>query len=674
MNERRKRLVLAQLKEDLRPEIRKSFTMLWEALGNQRPMFTRALIPGMFGIISTRLTSDGRTIEGKLRPSEKMCMDVFYSMIVTEYHATKKLNKVERYTIEGLSQIIHDSQGRGEAFYKMLDKDLRERFKEDPENEKAPGLVFLGHVSHLFGLMASLLKFPTTAIYEDERNRMALALMEYLSKPDENGNIRREMYFRYVQYLVDLHAEIKNYQEAGITQLLEVDMLEWSDDIVEARGEFPREMERERKERLYQNANSFFTSGQDWERAITMCEKLAQYYRNDAYDYEKLADVLKQEAELFRKIANAPRFYPSYYRVLFKGEFPEEKDGNEYVYRGGRMEKVMNFSQRIKRKYPSAKLVMRWNPKESDLKDNKQVIAIVTLKLPACKTVISNGLATAKMEREVKALHSNSRVTKEVVEYYENNSRSVFLYEKPEQRSKDKKPANEFKELWVRQHFLVTETEFPTVKRRSKVEARKEIMLSPIENAACMVHEKNQHISKEIQEVHKAAKLTDSSGKQSLSSSNKLPKVELKEHKHGGSKGSSTLATPRKIDRTSKLMRVKLERNSKLNQSAKSQTKVPVNKLSQALAGTIDAAVNGGTKLFCEAFLTPAYRKEHKLPEDLEKIRTLRRRLKEQVAILRDGLSLFKSVCPTEYVPLLQHLLATYAKMEASIQRYYEFQ
>lgn len=49
------------------------------------------------------------------------------------------------------------------------------------------------------------------------------------------------------------------------------------------------------------------------------------------------------------------------------------KDGSEYVYRGGKMEKVMNFSQRIKRKYPNSKLVMRSEPKEKDLEENKQV-------------------------------------------------------------------------------------------------------------------------------------------------------------------------------------------------------------------------------------------------------------------------------------------------------------
>ncbi|GAB5361492.1 hypothetical protein AAMO2058_000717900 [Amorphochlora amoebiformis] len=654
MNKKRRRLVQRQLGEDLREGVRKSLTALWKSLGDRRPIFTRELLPGLFGIIATRLSSDGKGIEEKVGASQKMCMDMYYSMITTEYRVSKKLNKVERYTIDNLSQIIHESQGRGDLFFEMIEKDLQERFDADPPNQKEPGEVFLKSVSHLFGLMSSLLKFPTTAIYEDERTSMALALMEYLSKKDERGNIRREMYFRYVQYLVDLHAELKNYQEAGIVQLLEVDMLRWSEDIVEARGDFPREAERDRKERLYQNANSFFTSGQDWERAIAMCEKLEKYYRHDVCDYHRLADVLKQEAQLFSKIVDSPRFFSSYYRVLFKGDFADEDDGSEYVYRGGRMEKVMNFSQRIKRKYPSAKMIMRWDPKPKELEESKQLIAIVTLKLPSWDVIVDKRLASAEEVKAYAKLSGNPRVKEQVLEYFHNNRRSVFLYEKPEQKAKEKKPANEFKDLWVRQHFLSVDTPFPTVRRRIKVCSRREFMLTPIENATAIVLEKNTQIKKEIEQVRRAANLQPVANNRNGST-----EIQNRSENH---LVVPTLRTPAATPRLT---------SGTGSGSSIGEEKVQVNRLLSLLQGTIDAAVNGGTKLFCEAFLSAEGRSAQGDEKVSERVEIMQKMLKEQVVVLKAGLALFGRVCPEEYFPLLKHLMTTYDRMSKSMEKYY---
>jgi len=46
---------------------------------------------------------------------------------------------------------------------------------------------------------------------------------------------------------------------------------------------------------------------------------------------------------------------------------------------------------------------------------------------------------------------------------------------------------------------------------------------------------------------------------------------------------------------------------SNVNTPASETKKVEVNGLLALLQGTIDAGVNGGTKLFCEAFLTEGY-------------------------------------------------------------------
>jgi len=123
--------------------------------------------------------------------------------------------------------------------------------------------------SQMYELMSSLLKFPGTEIYEDERTSVALKLMNYL---EETGHVRKEMMSRYVQYLVDLHLGLGNFVEgkciadmwqcdrlftgyvrgvapsaAGMTQLYQIKILDWSDAMLDAQGSMPSEPERARK-------------------------------------------------------------------------------------------------------------------------------------------------------------------------------------------------------------------------------------------------------------------------------------------------------------------------------------------------------------------------------------------------------------------------------------------
>ena len=64
---------------------------------------------------------------------------------------------------------------------------------------------------------------------------------------EESGHVRKEMASRYVQYLVDLHVGLGNFVEAGMAQLYQLKMLEWTDGEVESQGLIPAESERARK-------------------------------------------------------------------------------------------------------------------------------------------------------------------------------------------------------------------------------------------------------------------------------------------------------------------------------------------------------------------------------------------------------------------------------------------
>merc|ERR1711871_1095704 len=100
-------------------------------------------------------------------------------------------------------------------------------------------------------------------------------------------------------------------------------------------------------------------------------------------------------------------------------------------------------------------------------------------------------------------------------------------------------------------------------------------------------------------------------------------------------------------------------------------SKLQVNSLLSLLQGTIDAAVCGGSKLFCEAFLVPEYLQS--TSDDARRhVSELRERLGVQTGILREGLDLFGQLCPAAYKPLLEHLNKTYGEMVESLKTKYQ--
>jgi dedicator of cytokinesis protein 3 len=404
--------------------------------------------------------------------------------------------------------------------------------------------------------------------------------------------VRKEMTSRYVQFLVDLHAGLGNWVEAGIAQLYQINVLEWGDEKLEAFGNFPAELERERKERLYKAAISFFKQGEDWERAIAVSEELRRYYETVSFDYEALAQTLADEAELFRSIVSRPRYYQTYYRVCFYGNFPDDIKEKDFVYRGVKLEPVMDFTSRIKKKYPDAKLHMSVDPPSSDMRaKNPLIIGVNALHVEKEESL---KLRNRTMD-EIKSVTGIGRpMPPGVSNYRYNNDVCVFSYTKAVQKSAEEKPKNEFQDLWVQKTYVTTAASFPCNRRRVEIVGKREVMLSPIENAIDSVQEKNEDVMAKTEDVTK-----------------------------GGDVGP----------------------------------------LSMVLNGAIDAAVNGGTSKYLEAFLSPKYCQEHPDAVSLQRVRALRDALTLQHELLGRGLEVFGKSCGPQLQGLHQHLGAGLERM-----------
>jgi hypothetical protein len=121
-----------------------------------------------------------------------------------------------------------------------------------------------------------------------------------------------------------LHCNAENYIEAGFTLKLYADMLSWDNDTLTfLPHDNNGQPEWKRKEKLYQQIISYFDKGKCWEKGVPLCKELANFYETKLYDYNKLSDILQNEAKFFQNILTQIRAEPEYFRVGFFGKgFP----------------------------------------------------------------------------------------------------------------------------------------------------------------------------------------------------------------------------------------------------------------------------------------------------------------------------------------------------------------
>jgi hypothetical protein len=529
----------------------------------------------------------------------------------------------------------------------------------------------------MYGLMSSFVNFPHTALYEDERTSVALRLIKYL---EQSGHVREEMQTRYIQYLVDLHESLGNFIEAGVTQLSQITLLKWSKTPTAAYGSFPAECQAERKERLYRSAINFFVQANSYEHAVKMCEQLRIYYQTLSFDYGKVSSVMSEMSKYFGIIATLEQFYPSYFRVVYHGNFEEEIKGKEFVYRGSPLEPVMDFTNRIKQKFPDAKILMSSDaPKDSMREEFKQIISITTLTLPshAKRKALLDWFQEKGHKitgEEVAAVSLNSdMMPKNLALHAQNDLVRVFEYSKGVNKSKEKKPANEHKDLWVKKTFVFTEQSFPTNRRRLAVIEAKEIMITPVENAVITVLDKTRELSEKIDSV---AKLPDDAknvdvGPLSMNLNGILDAAVM-----GGAKKYIEAFLPaangdvrpmwRNIWQTEVEVRIFPTPGSEVLAVLK-----PMETFQQLqIRGDWIRFDKGWTRLhqgenvYCECTDQGDSKDDDVTEEEMFRI-DLKDALREQIIMVNRGLDVFKVRAPANLGPLLEHLIGMYKKMVA---------
>ncbi|MES1912154.1 MAG: hypothetical protein MHM6MM_004477 [Cercozoa sp. M6MM] len=664
---------------NLRALVCTDLSRVWKHLGNQQVRFVEPVLAVLPELIRSGTHSEKLGV--------MMCAD----LLRQEFRDTRAFKDVEAFTINALYAELRARQAQktkggarksntAERLLSLICEGVVPYICDEDASEdralQAAARAFAKHISHIYSLMRRMVQLPDDERFEDERTAVALSLMDYL---ESKVGMRQDMFLNYAQYLVQMHLRLGNYVEAGVVQLQHLAKLDWSNA---------------QKPSLVRRTIRLFDRAEAWERALELCEQLQYYYRHHAFDYERLSNVLRLQARFYKKILTRQRLYARYYRVVCYGpgfagrnsaayaKALGDKDkaaaigmgiglvdsaearlqqrvtdealaDREFVFRGVKLESVMEFVNRIKSKWPRAKIIMSSDrPSDEDLAaqgEFAQAVSVTSLDISDLDTMLGSGtsvgyltsvddedhasdeasLHTLRQDALVQSLlqqqgeyqrkePNHLNMPEKLCEFRRQDHVQVFSFDKPVQRAptKEAKKENEFRHLWIQRTFLLTRDSFPGNRRRIEVVQRRVVMLHPVVNAVESVRAKNREIVQKSKTVEQLAQEKRKQQRESAAvRQRQLQRITEASESDAESDVESDEETPTPAKTTE-------------------TTEVDVGPLSMVLSGCLDAVVNGGTTKFIEAFiLDEAFKRDY--PHLAPMTEALRHALREQLEVSR---------------------------------------
>ncbi|XP_039431309.1 dedicator of cytokinesis protein 3 isoform X3 [Culex pipiens pallens] len=455
---------------DMRVAMGFQILSMWAQLGEHKLHF----IPSMVGpFLEVTLVP-----EPALR---KATFTVFYDMMQCEQVSRGSFRLVESELIDKLDLLISENKGDDEyrelfSTMEQLCLALLERVQAENPPWRESGTAFISSVTRL---LERLLDYRSVMQGDENRDKRMTCTVNLLNFYNDEIN-RKEMYVRYIYKLLDLHLGAENYIEAGLTLRLYADMLSWDSESVSDESNGPREWEQ--KEKIYKNIINYFDKGKCWEKGIPLCKELAMFYERKRFDYNRLSDVLIQEAKFFQNILTQLRPEPEYFRVGYYGTgFPSFVRNKQFIYRGLEYERIGAFIQRLQIEFPTAQILDKkhYPPDSSILNSPEQRFHVVNVRPISDPSHLKSAKVT---------------VPEKISKYYEVNDVTKFQYDRPVHKGVVDKE-NEFKSLWIERTIYDIQQPLPGILRWFEVTNASIHELTPVEFACETVANVNKELS-----------------------------------------------------------------------------------------------------------------------------------------------------------------------------------
>eukprot|EP01094_Clydonella_sp_ATCC50884_P028734 TRINITY_DN8724_c0_g1_i1.p1 TRINITY_DN8724_c0_g1~~TRINITY_DN8724_c0_g1_i1.p1 ORF type:complete len:1774 (+),score=493.43 TRINITY_DN8724_c0_g1_i1:697-5322(+) len=511
----------------------------------------------------------------------RLTIELYYRLMILEYKETQSFNSIHTETIEAFSGAVNPGEGFNKYFFPGLSKRLL-----SSSADVGACTEFLRELHEFCG---HLLALRDKGSHEDDRVVATLRLMDYL-----RGQNRMGAFVRYVDSLAEQHEASDLPDRAAMILMLHANELKWDKDneLVE-QVEYPSESEFCRKARIISRAMGLLDRGQQWEHAIELCEVLIQRFRFDLADYMRVAELLEKQAVYFRNACTKERLLPEYFRVGYYGKgYPPNFEGKEYIYCGKPLERLQDFVERIRERFPKAELMKSTDPPDSSIRGSSgQYLQIFAVQVETGET---NGEEAETPEKQEKGSTAKCVLPGfqgvlpiPVKQYTDLRYAKRFVYKQPFSKSKAKKKENEFLDLWTRNYIYNVSEAFPTITARALITKTDIVEVTPIENAIDTIVTKN----------------------------NELERLAVQ-----FGQGNHTNISP----------------------------------FTMVLSGTIDACVAGGVEMYKKAFFTDSYLSEN--PGDKQQIADLKKHLESQMKALNECIGVHAQLCPPSMQQLQNHL------------------
>ncbi|XP_061903202.1 dedicator of cytokinesis protein 3-like isoform X3 [Entelurus aequoreus] len=445
---------------DMRVMMTYELFSMWQNLGDNKIHF----IPGMIGPFL------GVTLVPQVEVRNTM-IPIFHDMMDWEQRKNGNFKQVEAELIDKLDCLV--SEGKGDENYRELFSLLLLE-KIEHETWRETGISFVTSVTRL---MERLLDYRDCMKGDETENKKIGCTVNILNFYKSEIN-KEEMYIRYIHKLCDLHLQADNYTEAAFTLLLYWELLHWDERPIKDFLHYPAQSEWHRKEALGRKVIHYFNKGKCWEFGVPLCRELAFQYES-LYDYQSLSWIRKLEAAYFDNIMEHQRLEPEFFRVGFYGrKFPFFLRNKEFVCRGHDYERLEAFQQRMLGEFPQAIAMQHPNqPEEAILQCEAQYLQIYAV------TPVPENVGVLQLDR----------VPDRIKSFYRVNNVRRFRHDRPFHKG-PKDRDNEFKSLWIERTTLILAHPLPGISRWFEVEKRELVEVSPLENAICVVENKNQEL------------------------------------------------------------------------------------------------------------------------------------------------------------------------------------
>ncbi|KAL1921661.1 uncharacterized protein VTP21DRAFT_10303 [Calcarisporiella thermophila] len=523
---------------------------------------------------------------------------ILMTIMEKEHSETGEISLTERVVIQHMdSLLMADGKGDDAARWFLITDMLAQLQVSTQLDFVNKARALLTKVNRLLELLLHVRDLPAELDeYQDDRIMAMFQLMKFVQMIEQD-----DIYVKYLHELVRMHVKQDSFVEAAHTLRLYANLLPWrTGDTVPPGHNFPQQSSFARKEMLYYQMMELFEKGQAWEDAVGLCKELAHQYEHTTYDYARLAEVLRRQANLCDTIIKQERHHCEYFRVRYVGHgFPVGLRGKQFIYRGLPFEKLSEFCERIQIKHPKAQLLgSHISPGDAVVNSEGQYLYITAV-------VPEPDRSNPKFTRP--------DVPHAIRDYHEHFGINTFSFSRPMPKrntssngasisslisipgatssilSQSKETPNDFVDLWIERTELRCEDAFPFVLRRSEVVKVRVEEVSPIQNAIAAMQAKNQEL------------------------------LQLEERFRGQTKSKA------------------------LN----------LNPLTMALNGAVDAPVNGGVAMYKQAFFSP----EGEANAGREEVEKLRRLIEEQVVIIQRCLQIHDRLVSNEMRPLHDKLV-----------------